>query len=56
MTIVEFGSFRLAALRLALVSDDEFAISDGFQYWVELFASSELSLVSAPLEVPLEVA
>ena len=56
MTILEFGSFRLAALRLALVSDNEFAISDGFQYWVELFASSELSLVSAPLEVPLEVA
>ncbi len=56
MTIVEFGTFRLAAIRLALVSDDDFAISDGFQYWVELLTSSEPSLLPPPLEVPLEVA
>jgi len=56
MTIVEFGTFRLAAIRLALVSDDEFAISDGLQYWVELLTSSEPSLLPPPLEVPLEVA
>tara|TARA_B100001750_G_scaffold247911_1_gene275573 strand:+ start:3031 stop:3201 length:171 start_codon:yes stop_codon:yes gene_type:complete len=55
MTIVEFGSFRIASLKLALISDNEFAVADGFQYWLELFASSELPLSPASLEVPLEV-
>ncbi len=55
MSIVEFGSFRIAALRLALISDNEYAVADGFQYWIELFASSELPLLVTPLEVPLEV-
>ncbi len=56
MSIIEYGSFRIAALRLALISDNEHAVADGFQYWVELFSSSEFTSVPSTLEPSLEVA
>ena len=56
MSIIEYGSFRIASLRLALISDNEYAVADGFQYWVELFASSEFTLIPSSLEASLEVA
>ena len=55
VTVIEYASFRLAVIRLAITQGGPIIVSEEGQGWREMFAFSELSPTSINLDVPLEI-
>ncbi|MBT4059803.1 MAG: hypothetical protein HOE69_05795 [Euryarchaeota archaeon] len=56
MSVIEFASFRLAVIRLAISQGGPIIVSEEGRGWQEMFAFSELAASHQPLEIPFEVA
>ncbi len=55
MTVIEYASFRLAVIRLAITQGGPIIVSEEGQGWREIFSFSELNHDSINLDVPLEI-
>ncbi len=55
MTVIEFASFRLAVIRLAITQGGPIIVSEEGQGWREIFAFTDISPTSINLDVPLEI-
>jgi hypothetical protein len=56
MTVIEYASFRLAVLRLAITHGGPIIVSEEGLGWHEMFTFIELSPSPLNLQVPLEIA
>jgi hypothetical protein len=55
VTVIEYASFRLAVIRLAITQGGPIIVSEEGQGWREIFSFSELTHDSINLDVPLEI-
>ncbi len=55
MTVIEYASFRLAVIRLAINQGGPIIVSEEGHGWMEMFAFSELIPTSLNLDLPLEI-
>lgn len=55
MTVIEYASFRLAVIRLAMVQSGPIIVSEEGHGWREIFSFAELTPTSINLDVPLEI-
>lgn len=55
MSVIEFASFRLAVIRLAIIQGGPIIVSEEGQGWGEIFSFTELTPTSINLDVPLEI-
>ncbi len=55
MTVIEYASFRLAVIRLAITQGGPIIVSEEGQGWREIFTFTDLPTTSINLDVPLEI-
>ena len=55
MTVIEYASFRLAVIRLAISQGGPIIVAEEGPAWGEMFSLSELRPTAIDLDVPLEI-
>jgi hypothetical protein len=55
MTVIEYASFHLAVIRLAITQGGPIIVSEEGHGWREIFSLPELTPTAIDLGVPLEI-